>query len=87
MPDVSLRAQLACARRELALRERVYPRWVAEERLLPSTAAHETAPMAAIVRTLQGLVEGTAAGVDGLVDMPRGTRWTTRRRAQGEETR
>jgi hypothetical protein len=31
MPDVPLRRQLACAKRELALRVRVYPRLVGED--------------------------------------------------------
>jgi len=57
MPDaVSLRRQLACARRELALRARVYPRLVANETMLQSTATHELAAMSAIVRTLTALV-------------------------------
>jgi hypothetical protein len=58
MPDaVSLRLQLACAKRELALRARVYPRLVANETMLQSTAKYELAAMAAIIRTLKGLVE------------------------------
>lgn len=57
---VPLRAQLACARRELALRVRVYPRLVANETMLQSTATKELAAMSAIVRTLQTLVEAEA---------------------------
>jgi len=58
MPDaVPLRLQLACATRELALRARVYPRLIANETMLQSTATHELAAMSAIVRTLAALVE------------------------------
>jgi hypothetical protein len=57
MPDdVPLRQQLQCARRELALRVRVYPRLVANETMLQSTATKELAAMSAIVRTLARLV-------------------------------
>jgi hypothetical protein len=63
MPDVALSAQLACARRELARRVRRYERGCGlppmhqrpRERV---TAQEELAGMLAIVKTLQGLVEG-----------------------------
>jgi len=65
MPDaVSLRLQLACAKRELALRARVYPRLVANERMLQSTATQELAAMSAIVRTLARLVEAERGDVE-----------------------
>jgi hypothetical protein len=61
MPDaVPLRLQLACARRELAVRARVYPRLVAHETMLQSTATRELAAMQAICRTLQRLVDEEA---------------------------
>lgn len=41
--------KLACAKRELKMRERVYPRWVADGRLTAEHAAREIAAMAAIV--------------------------------------
>jgi hypothetical protein len=57
MPDdVPLRQQLACAKRELALRLRLYPRLVAQETMLHSTALRELAAMRAIVGTLTRLV-------------------------------
>lgn len=64
MPDVSLRAQLACARRELALRVCLYPRLVAYGQLRSRTAVRELAQQRAIVRTLQGLVESEAQAED-----------------------
>lgn len=68
MPDVPLRLQLACARRELALRSRVYPRLVAQETMLQSTATKELAAMSAIVRTLAGLV-AAEAGAGGQAEL------------------
>lgn len=47
--------QLASARRELKMRQRVYPQWVATGRLRQDIADHEIACMAAIVTTLEGL--------------------------------
>lgn len=52
---VSITDQLASARRELKLRRRVYPQWVATGRLRQDTADHEIACMEAIVATLEGL--------------------------------
>ena len=49
----TLTEQLACARRELALRRNTYPKWVASGRMKPEAATHETECMEAIVNTLQ----------------------------------
>jgi hypothetical protein len=51
----TLPEQLAAARRELALRQRVYPGWVAQRKLSGPKATHETECMAAIVATLEKL--------------------------------
>jgi hypothetical protein len=61
MSDVPLTDQLACARRELALRRKVYTRLVAMEAMLSTQAARELAAMEAIVQTLERLVEAEAA--------------------------
>lgn len=45
--------QLACAKRELALRHNVYPKWIANRRMTQDKAAHEIDCMEAIVATLQ----------------------------------
>ena len=47
---------LACARRELAMRERVYPRWVALRKMKQADADRETAVMRAIVAHLEEAV-------------------------------
>jgi hypothetical protein len=53
---VPLPDQLKCARRELGLRQRVYPRWVGAKRMTQFKADEELAAMTAIVKTLEGLV-------------------------------
>jgi hypothetical protein len=56
---------LACAQRELAMRRRVYPRWVGMGRMKPADAERETLHMAAIVALLTSLTTPSAAGTDG----------------------
>ena len=51
--DVSLTDMLDCARRELKMRERVYPRWVEAKRMSPQQATRETRVMKAIVALLE----------------------------------
>jgi hypothetical protein len=49
MTDIITTAdKLACAKRELAMRQRVYPQWVEKNRMSASKAAHEIACMEAI---------------------------------------
>ena len=52
---VPLDKQIACAKRELALRRRVYPTWITAKRMTAFKAEDEIAAMAAIVATLEGL--------------------------------
>lgn len=53
MPEISLEAQLQCARRELKQRYNVYPRlaYMSDEK-----KAYEIAAMQAIIATLEGLI-------------------------------
>jgi hypothetical protein len=46
---ISALQKLACARRELQMRRRVYPRWVEQGRITAYRAAEEIACMEAIV--------------------------------------
>jgi hypothetical protein len=46
--EVSFDDMIACVRRELALRKRVYPKWVAQERMSQAKALKEIACMQAI---------------------------------------
>lgn len=52
---ISTPQQLACARRELALRRNVYPKWVREGRMTQAKADDEIAGMEAICATLEKL--------------------------------
>lgn len=52
----TLTEQLACAKRELTLRRKVYPQFVRAKRMNPFKAEDEIKLMAAIVKTLEELV-------------------------------
>ena len=52
MSNLPLEDQIACAERELALRRRVYPKWVDSGRMKPAKAEQEITAMEAIVATL-----------------------------------
>lgn len=51
--DVTLSDMIACARREIAQRERVYSRWVEAGRMTAMQAQRETRRMKAILRNLE----------------------------------
>lgn len=55
MPDISLKDQIACARRELAIRDKVYPRRVQTGDMTEAAMKKELAAMAAIIDTLEKL--------------------------------
>lgn len=52
---VPLETQIACAKRELAMRKRNYPTWVSAKRMNLFKAQDEIAWMTAIVETLEEL--------------------------------
>lgn len=52
MNAITIEQQLACARRELALRRNVYPKMTFSGRMKPEEAERELAAMSAIVETL-----------------------------------
>ena len=52
----TLQEQISCVRRELALRKRVYPRWIESGRMKPETADHEINCMQAVHETLSSLL-------------------------------
>jgi hypothetical protein len=52
----TIEAQIACVRRELALRKRVYAKRVLERKMKPEEADHELACMQAVHDTLRALV-------------------------------
>jgi hypothetical protein len=49
--EVSLADQIACVRREIAMRERVYPKWVSAGRMKAEAAKRELDAMRAILGT------------------------------------
>lgn len=55
---VSIQDQVACVKRELGQRERVYARLVANGRMSRDKAIHETAAMQAVLETLQAVERG-----------------------------
>ena len=48
----TLTEMIACAKRELAIRERVYPKWVESKRMTADQCRHE-------IETMQAIVAGT----------------------------
>lgn len=52
---ISLQNQLACAQRELAKRQRCYPKWIREGKLKQPVADYELKAQEAIVSTLEKL--------------------------------
>lgn len=50
---VALADQIACVRREIALRNKVYPRWVEKGRIHQEQADREIEAMIAVLATLQ----------------------------------
>ena len=54
---ISAEFKLACARRELAMRRRVYPRWLEEGRISKALAAREIRGMEAIVADYEAIVK------------------------------
>ena len=57
MTDIITTAdKLACAKRELAMRERVYTRWVEENKMSAGKAAHEIACMQEIVKDYESAI-------------------------------
>ena len=53
----SLDMQIRCVRREIAMRESVYPRWVQAGRMTQNQAAAEIQMMTAVLDTLTRLKE------------------------------
>jgi len=53
--SVSLERQIACVRRELAIRERVYPAWVERGTMTPESMTRELEGMRAVIESLEGL--------------------------------
>lgn len=59
---VSLEQQIACVKREIAMRKRVYPKWVETERMSQHKADTELEHMGAVLLTLESVLVGYPAG-------------------------
>lgn len=55
MSAVALADQIACVRRELSMRQRVYPRWVSAGKMTQADSDREITTMIAVLATLQAL--------------------------------
>jgi hypothetical protein len=53
--QIPLDAQIRCVEREIAMREKVYARWVEEKKLTQKVADREIAGMKAVLETLKSL--------------------------------
>jgi hypothetical protein len=68
---VPLRDQMACVTRELAMRRRVYPRFVSQGRMTVEEATREAWHMQAVLDTLRALTgQPTATQPDMLAEAP-----------------
>lgn len=56
--EIDLAAQIKCVEREIGMRERVYPRWVASKKMSQQKADAEIAAMNAVLATLKRLQTG-----------------------------
>jgi hypothetical protein len=54
-PRIPFADQIACVRREIAMRERVYPKWVNAGRMKAKAAEREIAAMRAVLEILLSL--------------------------------
>lgn len=50
----TLKQQINCIQREIALREKLYPDWVKQNKLKAETAEYELSCLRAVIETLKG---------------------------------
>jgi hypothetical protein len=56
---ITIDEQITCVKREIAMRERVYPRYVAQGgKMTQRKADHEIAAMKAVLETLENIAAG-----------------------------
>lgn len=61
LPIFTIEQQIACLKRELAVREACYPKWVLAKKLLQAKADHELGAMKAALHTLMSIKENPNA--------------------------
>lgn len=64
---VTLAEQVACVQREIAMRERVYPRFIEKGRMNAEKAGREIAAMKAVLETLLEVSRALSRAVDETV--------------------
>ncbi len=69
MKSILIDAQIACVRREINMRHRVFPRWVETGKMPAESAEYQIAAMEAVLSTLEGVrAEQLAQSAPGLFD-------------------
>ncbi len=58
---IPIEYQIRCVEREIAMRERVYPRWVEQHRMTQRKADEEIQAMRAVLETLHSLPKSQGA--------------------------
>lgn len=53
--NIGIEEQIACAKRELALRQRVYPSFVDRKKITADKATYEIEAMKAVLKTLEAI--------------------------------
>ena len=66
LPPVTLADQIKCIERELAMRDRVYPRWISSGKMKQAAAHEEIRRMEAVLDTLNRLKDEGDKLVAGL---------------------
>ncbi len=56
---INLHQQIACVRREIKMRQDVYPRWVGKGKLRQAEADYQIVAMQAVLETLEQLQDQT----------------------------
>ena len=64
MADVPLNRQIACVKREVSMRRRVYPRWVENGKMTQRESDRQLEAMEAVQATLQALQDAAALMVE-----------------------
>ena len=54
-PHCTIHGQIECVKREIRMREKVYPRWVKNGRMTAQKARDEIESMQAVLDTLEGI--------------------------------
>lgn len=56
----TIEEQISCVKREISMREKVYPRWVHAQKMSQHKADTELALMRAVLKTLERMLAGDA---------------------------